>query len=338
MATAGSGRLKGMSPVWHRGEEPPARHTDPDQAVARYLEAIRRAEVAGLPPPAAALNGLGDAYFDMGDGTLAGDHHLQAAEAYAAESLWDNAVACCRKILRREPDHPRAALLLGRYYAAKGLRAEAVEVLRNLAEERHEAGRKRETLSALEEVVRILPEDARLRERLGRLLHEEGRREEALREYQAALEICLRSGDPAGAEHARTRVETLEGAVQAERIASRDRSPAAGGTAAGPGAVDRAAAGQAFAEERWADAADIHRRLAAAGRAGADDFGAWTEAARWAGRPAGVLEALEASARWHLAGGRRVEAQRAAEEMLLVDPGSQTASSLLERTTSLLTD
>ena len=229
-----------MSPAWHRGEAPPARHTHPDQAVARYLEAIRRAEMAGLPPPAVALNGLGDAYLDMGDGTLAGDHHLQAAEAYAAESLWDNAAACCRKVLRREPDHPRAALLLGRYYAAKGLKAEAVEVLRNLADERHEAGRRREALSALEEVVRILPEDARLRERLGRLLHEEGRREEALTEYRAALDICLRSGDPAGAEHARTRVEAVEAAVQAERIASEDRSSAAGGTPDGPGAADRA--------------------------------------------------------------------------------------------------
>ncbi len=327
-----------MSAVWHRGEEPPARHADPDQAVARYLAAIRRAEVAGSPPPAAALNALGDAYVDLGDGTLAGDHHLQAAEAYAAESLWDNAVACCRKVLRRDPEHPRAALLLGRYCAAKGLKAEAVDVLRNLADGHHGAGRRREALAALEEVVRILPEDARLRERLGRLLHEEGHGEEALREYRTALEICLRSGDPAGAEHARTRVEALEEAVRAGKVAPGDRSPDADQTAAGPGAADRVAAGQAFAEERWADAADLHRRLAAAGRAGSDDFDAWTEAARRAGRPVGVLEALEASARWHLAGGRPVEARRAAEEMLLVDPVSETASALLERTTSLLTD
>ena len=208
-----------MSAVWHRGKEPPVRHLDPDQAVARYLEAIRRAEVAGSPPPPAALNALGDAYVDLGDGALAGDHHLQAAEAYAAESLWDNAVACCRKVLRREPDHPRAALLLGRYYAAKGLRAEAVDVLRKLVEAGREAGRKREALAALEEVVRILPEDARLRERLGRLLQEEGRHEEARMEYQTALELCLRSGDPAGAEHARTRVEALAGALQTDRIA-----------------------------------------------------------------------------------------------------------------------
>ena len=111
-----------------------------------------------------------------------------------------------------------------------------------------------------------------------------------------------------------------------------------GASASDPDGAERAAARQAFAEKRWDDAADIHRRLAAEGRAGSDDYGVWTEAARRAGRPAGVLEALEASARWHLAGGRPVETQRAAEEMLLIDPASETASALLERTTSLLTD
>lgn len=203
-----------MSPVWHRREEPPVRHLDPAGAAARYREAIRRAEAAGSPPPAAALNGLGDAYLDLGDGTLASDHHLQAAEAYASDALWDNAVACCRKVLRRQPDHPRAALLLGRIYAAKGLTAEAVDVLSRLADEHQDAGRGGEALAALLEVVRIVPRDARLRERLGRILHEQGRREDALEQYRTAMELCLRSGDPAGAEHARTRVEALEEAVR----------------------------------------------------------------------------------------------------------------------------
>ena len=209
-----------MSAVWHRGRESPARHTDPGGAVARYREAIRRAEMAGSPPPAATLNALGDAYVDLRDETRAGDHHLQAAEAYAAESLWDNAIACCRKVLRRDPEHPRAALLLGRYYAAKGLHAEAVGVLRKLAEAGHDPGRERDALAALEETVRILPEDPRLRERLGRLLQDQGRHDEALVEYRAALEICLRNGDPAGAEHARTRVEALDRAGRADDLRS----------------------------------------------------------------------------------------------------------------------
>lgn len=325
-----------MSPVWNRGPEPPVRHADPDRAVAGYREAIRRAEASGGSPPAAALNGLGDAYLDLGDPVLAADHHLRAAEAYAADALWNNAVACCRKVLRGAPDDPRAALLLGRYTAAKGMRAEAVEILRSVADECQEAGRGGEALAALEEVVRILPEDARLRERLGRLLHEAGRSEDALREYGEALEISLRSGDPSGAEHARTRVEALETAARTGRLASGGGAPA--GKAADPGGPDRAAAARAFAEERWADAADLQRRLAADGQAGAADFDAWAEAARRSGRPAALLAALETSARWHLAGGRPVEARLAAEEMLLVDPASETASTLLERTSSLLTD
>lgn len=202
-----------MSGLWQRGGNRPSRHLDPSAALSRYLEAIRRAEVTGLAPPPAALNGLGDAYLDLGDVTLAAEHHLQAAEGFAAEGLYDNAIACCRKVLRRVEGHSRAGLLLGRYYAAKGLKADALEVLVAMAERRRELGERREAVTAMEEVVRIAPDTARLRERLGRLLQEEGRREDALREYRAALELCLEAGDPAGAEHARMRIAALEGAV-----------------------------------------------------------------------------------------------------------------------------
>lgn len=201
-----------MSALWPRRERRPARYLDPRKALSDHGEAVRRAEAAGLPPPAAALNGLGDAYLDLGEEELAGDHHLRAAEGYAAEALYDNAIACCRKVLRRA-GHPRAALLLGRYCAAKGLVAEAVEVLTAGAERAAAAGRRRDALAALEELVRIAPGDPRLRQRLGRVLQDEGRREDALTEYRTALELCLRAGDPAGAEHARTRIDALEEAT-----------------------------------------------------------------------------------------------------------------------------
>ncbi|MGH7549226.1 MAG: tetratricopeptide repeat protein [Gemmatimonadota bacterium] len=302
------------------------------------MEAIRRAEVAGLAPPPAALNGLGDAYLDLGDETLAGDHHLQAAEGFAAEGLYDNAIACCRKVLRRSEGHSRAGLLLGRYYAAKGLKAEALEILGGIAKRRDEAGERRDAVTAMEEVVRIAPATARLRERLGRLLQEEGRREDALREYQAALELCLQAGDPAGAEHARTRIEALEAPVPEPEMGS---APEPRGGVRRPEepehlAAMRGAAAEAFSAGRWADAAEAYGRLAAAGASGPDEFAAWTESARRSGRAAAVLRSLDALALWHLDGNRPTEARRAAEEMLLIDPGNEAAMGLLERADSLL--
>ena len=62
-----------------------ARHGDPDEAIARYLEELRQASVQGAAPPAASLNGLGDAYLDKGDLDSAVDHYRQSAEAYARE-------------------------------------------------------------------------------------------------------------------------------------------------------------------------------------------------------------------------------------------------------------
>ncbi len=299
------------------------------------MEVIRRAEVAGLAPPPAALNGLGDAYLDLGDVTLANEHHLQAAEAFATEGLYDNAIACCRKVLRRSEDHSRAALLLGRYCAAKGLKAEALEVLGAIAERRGEAGEMGEALTAMQEVVRIAPDSARLRERLGRLLREAGRREDALREYRAALELCLQAGDPAGAEHARTRIEALEAPVpEPETAPAPGSAPEPPGGTRGQGepehlAVVRREAAEAFSSGRWADAEEAYRRLATAGDAGLEEFAAWTESARRSGRAAAVLQSLEALALWHLDGNRSTEARGAAEEMLLIDPSSEAALAIL---------
>lgn len=215
MTATGPRRFGSMSPLWYRRMKRPSRHPDPETALSGYMEAIRGARVAGLAPPPAALNGLGDAYLDLGDEALADDHYLQAADGYAAQALHDNAIACCRKVLRRNEGDVRAGLALGRCCAAKGLKAEALAVLGTVAERCREAGDRGGAVAALEEVVRIAPDVARLRERLARLLQEGSRREEALREYRAARELCLQAGDPAGAEHARTRIEALEAAPEA---------------------------------------------------------------------------------------------------------------------------
>lgn len=341
MPATGGRRFSPVNALWHRRGGRPSRHLDPEAALSGYMEAIRRAGVAGLAPPPAALNGLGDAYLDLGDEALADDHYLQAAEGYATEGLHDNAIACCRKVLRRRGGHPRAGLLLGRCYAAKGLKAEALEVLGGIAERCGAAGERRDALAALEEVVRVAPDSARLRERLARLLQEEGRREDALREYRTALELCLGAGDPAGAEHARMRIDALEralpevgtgpGADPPPKPEPGDRGP----TELGHLAALRRGAAEAFSAGRWVEATEAYSRLGAAAGAGPDDFDAWIEAARRSGHAAAVLLSLESAALWYLEATRPTEARRAAEEMLLIDPRSEAAMALMERADSL---
>lgn len=192
--------------LWKSIPRKPTRHADPDEAIARYLEQLRAADVAGNPPPAAALNGLGDAYLDKGDLASAVEHYRQAAEAYSAEGMPSSAIACVKKIRRHAPDEGDAGLLLGRYMAARGLTRDAVEELAGYADRRRRAGRRGEAIAALEELLRIDPDRAGRRETLAELLLEEGRRQEAVEQLETAVRAYEERGDVQSAARARGRI------------------------------------------------------------------------------------------------------------------------------------
>jgi tetratricopeptide (TPR) repeat protein len=175
-----------------------ARHENPDDAIARYLEELRQADVQGIAQPASALNGLGDAYLDKGDIHSAVDHYRQSAEAYAREGMYDNAIACCKKIRRYAPENDNAALLLGRFYAAKGLRADASRELEAYAERMERSGQPKEAIAALADVVGLGLDKPLQRERLARLYAENGQRDAAVQEYRALRREYEARGDAEG--------------------------------------------------------------------------------------------------------------------------------------------
>ena len=172
-----------------------ARHGNPDEAIARYLEELRQANVQGAGPPAASLNGLGDAYLDKGDLDSAVDHYRQSAEAYAHEGMYDNAIACCKKIRRYAPADEESGLLLGRYYGAKGLRADAARELESYADRKDRAGGRKDAILALAELVKIAPDRTLVREKLARLYAENGQRDAAVEEYRVARQAYESRGD-----------------------------------------------------------------------------------------------------------------------------------------------
>jgi hypothetical protein len=110
-------------------------------------------------------------------------------------------------------------------------------------------------------------------------------------------------------------------------------APVPGADTAGRPVADAGArdAARLYAAGRWEEAVGAYRRLAQTGGAAPDDFAAWAESARQAGALSQVVEALTAAARWSLDRGDHAGARRAAEEMLLLDPDSSTASDILER-------
>jgi tetratricopeptide (TPR) repeat protein len=207
----------------------PARHDNPDEAIARYLEELRQADVQGTAPPGSALNGLGDAYLDKGDVQSAVDHFRQSAEAFAREGMYDNAIACCKKLRRYAPDDEDVALLLGRYYGAKGLRADAARELEAFADRKDRTGQRKEAIEALSELVRIAPERVLQREKLARLYAENGQRDAAVMEYRAARREYEARGDREGASRVDDRL-----AEHGDRPAADARSTPARGPAPSP--------------------------------------------------------------------------------------------------------
>lgn len=202
-----------MTPFWKKGSEKPTRHGDPDEAVARYLEQLHQADVAGASPPASALNGLGDAYLDKGDVASAVDHYRQAAEVYAREGMHTNAIACLKKVRRHADEEGDVGLLLGRYYAAKKLVPDALAELEAYAERQQRMGYGKRAVEAMKEVVRIVPEDPSRRERLGDLLREEGQEAAALGAYREAMTRYRSESSEAGARRVGERIEELGGEV-----------------------------------------------------------------------------------------------------------------------------
>jgi len=389
---------------WFKKERHAAsRHENPDDAIARYLEELRQADVQGIAQPASALNGLGDAYLDKGDIHSAVDHYRQSAEAYAREGMYDNAIACCKKIRRYAPENDNAALLLGRFYAAKGLRADAARELEAYAERVERSGQPKEATAARAALVGLGLDTPLQREKLARLYAESGQRDAAVQEYrtlrreyeargdqEAVARISDRlaehgdrpprpSAPPVHPEERNSTAPAVEEArttatsspppiplgLEIEHTSYSDRSPESdralpepaaraqveGGygemvslaeRAVTEGDTQRAAehlaqAGQGFiSQRRWEEAVEAYRRLAALGAAKDEHYGAWTEAARQLGMASLVLEALSAQARWHVEGGRRSSARRAAEEMLLVDPQNDVATEILSKVGSTL--
>ena len=323
--------------------------------------------------------------------------------------MYDNAIACCKKIRRYAPEDDNVGLLLGRFYGAKGLRADAARELEAYADRMEHSGQPKEAIAALADVVGLGLDKPLLRESLARLYAENGQRDAAVQEYRALRSEYEARGDAQGvarvnerlaahgdrppqpsapaagqppepkpvesaAEEAPIRLATGPEAspppiplgLEIEPTSYSDERPAEPGSAVpepgdrmegkggyaemvslaeravAEGESQRAAeqlaeAGKGFtSQRRWEEAVDAYRRLAELGAAQDEHYAAWTEAARQLGMASLVLEALSSQARWHVEGGRRSSARRAAEEMLLVDPQNEVATEILSKVGSSL--
>jgi len=116
------------------------------KAIDIYLRALADLSKAGEPADPSLYNRIGDLELKAGDATAALHAYEQAADTYAEQGFFNNAIALCGKILRVSPNRTATFLRLADLHARKNVVAES---RRNLVEyvERMLAGSHFEHLS-----------------------------------------------------------------------------------------------------------------------------------------------------------------------------------------------
>src|ERR1043166_9000215 len=121
------------------------------RAIDVYLQAIREAEESGgegTQDPA-LYNRVGDLELKAGDSPAALRAYEQAAELYADQGFFNNAVALCGKILRVNPSRTATYLRLAQLHARRNFVGEAKKNLLEYMERMDGVGHVEEAFSAM---------------------------------------------------------------------------------------------------------------------------------------------------------------------------------------------
>jgi tetratricopeptide (TPR) repeat protein len=110
------------------------------KAIDIYHRASENLAKAGEPADPSLHNRVGDLELKAGDSSAALTAYEQAADAYADQGFFNNAIALCGKILRVNPGRTATYLRLAELHASKNVLAEARRNLQEFVERMSAAG------------------------------------------------------------------------------------------------------------------------------------------------------------------------------------------------------
>ncbi len=204
-----------------------------EKAAQLYQQVLRTAEQEGdIAPELPLFNRVGDIYLRLGRPQDAVTFFEQAADHYAADGLFNNAIALCNKALRHTPGRLELYRKLGRLSANQGFATDARRYFLEYAERNLKQGAVDEAFGALGELA-DLTDDPEVRELLARQLHSHGRSEAAVDELRRAYVTRVRAGDAAGAEAVRDQVRAIDAAAAETLEEGLEEAPAEEGPLAG---------------------------------------------------------------------------------------------------------
>ncbi|PIE19559.1 MAG: hypothetical protein CSA65_01930 [Proteobacteria bacterium] len=137
---------------------------------------------------------IGDLYAKKGSKEQAVDTYLKVAEFYSEQGFYLKAVAVYKQILKLNPTLVDVNLRLAELYKQLGLLNDAMQQYEVVSGHFHQAGRTRDALAALRQIVDLDPENVASRIKLAELYSKESMRGEAVEEFAKAADF-LRAQD-----------------------------------------------------------------------------------------------------------------------------------------------
>lgn len=182
------------------------------RAIDVYLKAIREAEEAGgegTQDPA-LYNRVGDLEMKAGDSPASLRAYEQAAELYADQGFFNNAIALCGKILRVNPSRTATYLRLAQLHARKNFVGEAKKNLIEYLDRMNGVGQLEEAFAAVKLFADQFHTNPDIRLMLVELLRASSRTEEAKEQLEKLASELEARGDATGARRTRERLHAIE--------------------------------------------------------------------------------------------------------------------------------
>jgi tetratricopeptide (TPR) repeat protein len=194
------------------------------RAIDVYLQAIREAEEAGEEgtQDPGLYNRIGDLQLKAGDMLAALRAYEQAAELYAEQGFFNNAIALCGKILRVNPSRTATYLRLAQLHARKNFVGEAKKNLLEYLERMNGVGQLEEAFTALKLFADSFSANPDIRLMLVELLRASSRNEDAREQLEKLAGELEARGETTAARRTRERLQSLDTPERSRPAASND--------------------------------------------------------------------------------------------------------------------
>lgn len=182
------------------------------RAIDVYLQAIREAEETGgegTQDPA-LYNRVGDLELKAGESPAALRAYEQAAELYADQGFFNNAIALCGKILRVNPSRTATYLRLAQLHARRNFVGEAKKNLLEYLDRMNGVGQLEEAFSAVTLFADQFSGNPDIRLMLVELLRASSRTEEAKEQLEKLAAELEARGDATGARRTREQLHAID--------------------------------------------------------------------------------------------------------------------------------